>query len=555
MKECDTNNDRGSIVDTTKDLFFAELLCIFLCTKVNQNVFTFVCNHDVSKVIRFNEQIKKTAFSMGQRCSIVSSKTIDPSASSSSYIRASPVAAMCYEGNDMFYERVNQADLRRLKEVVENVVGSVRLSSMNRDNGINIEKMFQKILLQLQEIYTKLLKNNNRNIALSKMADLLCNKSLQIEGQDSVHLTKLQEALKGTRNGWMKLFKVIQYFNVSLLFHNENVSFLICDIMTFGNFSLSKNFHLGLIENGSENGTEQNDFANETSCQYYVDFIPESTDVKHEIDRVNRIISNDNLLGDLKRLVVIVCDQFSFSFNDQYLTLIFLMFRSFFQVIHIYTSIVKEPLIFNRDYFNLLNYVLELKLSRGSNKLDKATFMNKNFHFRPNRDERIKVVRKFQMCKVARTYEVNFFRYVQQCLTTIPMTKSDLFVALEKYHTFLKNSGKKFCINLMLRHNEDIRGSKKHNLEGDGAELQVTQLREYFSNYSAKILDCICSDVSKSDEEKFTNDLTDMFELKTTVEGTSQDAQYNFMMRYCASEKMTKKFVEVSIIVTCCVVL
>lgn len=319
------NNHRGTIVDTNKDLIFAELLCLFICTKVNDNTYTFVCSHDVPKVIRYKQQIKKSTYSLRQCCSIVSSKIIEPSSSDSSYIQASPVAAMCFEGKDMFYGRVNQGDLKTLKEVVEKVYLSLELSSMNRDNATNSEVMFQNILLQLSEIYKKLLEKSRKNVALGAIADMLYRNSVVIVGQDNRDWSKLGDTLHETNNGWMKLFKVTQYFNVSLLFHDCNISFLIGDIMRLGNWSLSENFHLGLIENRSENGNEQNDSAYESSCKYYVDFFPVVTDVKHQINHVNSILMDDNLLGDLKRLAEMVCDPFSFSFNDQYLTVSFVV--------------------------------------------------------------------------------------------------------------------------------------------------------------------------------------------------------------------------------------
>ena len=55
-----------------------------------------------------------------------------------------------------------------------------------------------------------------------------------------------------------------------------------------------------------------------------------------------------------------------------------LLFRSFFQVILSYTSIVKEPLVINRDYFNLLTYVSNL--SKGST-LDETNLVKTGYHF------------------------------------------------------------------------------------------------------------------------------------------------------------------------------
>ena len=151
------------------------------------------------------------------------------------------------------------------------------------------------------------------------------------------------------------------------------------------------------------------------------------------------------------------------------------------------------------------------------------------------------------MCKVARKYEVKFFRFVQQSLSMAYLTKLNLFITLKKYNTSLKDNGTNFFKELILRHNEDCRKRRGCKSEIDDGDLQQAQLESYLRHYSANILDDIGSRVLEDEKDQFTGDIVDKFTFSASKEETSEDTQYNFMIRYCLSEKMTKKFVEVRI--------
>ena len=169
--------------------------------------------------------------------------------------------------------------------------------------------------------------------------------------------------------------------------------------------------------------------------------------------------------------------------------------------------------------------------------------MTTHCHFRPTRDERIGVVRNFLMCKVARRYEVEFIHFVQKNLCLPLVTKSNLFAALEKYNTYLKGNEKNFFTKPLLRQADDSRIRKGGAV--DTEKLQQSQLQEYVKFYSRKLLEYTDS-VEEKRKDLFIRDVSEIFAYNPKKEEQSQDVQIEFMMRYCLSEKMANKFVEVS---------
>ena len=271
-------------------------------------------------MVLFHQETVKESHVIIERCSMVSSIPVQPSSCGNRRIQAAPLASMCYHNEDLFFEKVKETDVEQLKDVLKSVLLSLSLQqnvdNNRKDTGVRLnissEDELMGILSDLNAVYSEVSEGWSiddshvipcPNMVYDRMAEIIYDELSKKTNFDAAEKEKITFDLSKISNGWIKLYKVIQCAKVSLMFHDNNVSFLMGEIMRLGNFRFSRDYHHGLVEKKDLICKEKSIDADEITHNYILDVNEDFDNVKDNVKTVNQFLSADSLLVDLRRLV------------------------------------------------------------------------------------------------------------------------------------------------------------------------------------------------------------------------------------------------------------
>ena len=114
------------------------------------------------------------------------------------------------------------------------------------------------------------------------------------------------------RNGWVQLYTTMQLFGVSLMFHDDNVSFLVGEIVRLGNFTLSPKSEYGVVVGKGKSGVTFGGVKKENMPEsatmwhsYILEITEDLQNINREVEYVNKnIAGSESFCSDLKRYVL-----------------------------------------------------------------------------------------------------------------------------------------------------------------------------------------------------------------------------------------------------------